>query len=214
MHTHANHYARQQQQLRRDEWRSRPDRSLSMHVQVDGIEFNHRNDRPFFFGARGSLHEWFVVTWGSVIDAPRGRASKSVEKDKGKPPLSEMWVSGESRGCCTFPESSHSLSSLPPDPCLKELIPLLIQLKWSYLSHPDISVISGQQCCWMRHLSKALERCSGRCNFFCLLKWNAVCTLNYMFVHSFNCWQFITQKSWQFRNTGSFVSSCSCCFCH
>lgn len=25
------------------------DESLSMHVQVDGIEFNHRNDRPFFF---------------------------------------------------------------------------------------------------------------------------------------------------------------------
>lgn len=47
-----------------------------------------------------------------------------------------------STGCGSFPEPSHSLSSLPPDPCLKELTPLLIQLKWSYLSHPDISVIS------------------------------------------------------------------------
>ena len=88
MHTHAKHYARQQQQLRRDEWRSRPNGSLSMHVQVDGIEFNHRNDRPFFFGARGRLHEWFVATRGSVIDAPWGRAGKSEEKDEGKPPLS------------------------------------------------------------------------------------------------------------------------------
>lgn len=41
-----------------------------MHVQVDGIEFNHRNDRPFFFGARGRLHEWFVAARGLVIDAP------------------------------------------------------------------------------------------------------------------------------------------------
>lgn len=24
--------------------------------------------------------------------------------------------------------------------------------KWSYLSHADVSIISGQQCCWMRHL--------------------------------------------------------------
>lgn len=46
---------------------------------------------------------------------------------------------------------------LPPDPCLKERIPLLIQLKWSYLSHFDISVISSRQCCWMRHPSKALQ---------------------------------------------------------
>lgn len=51
--------------------------SLSMHVQVDGIEFNHRNDRPFFFsggveglehelwGGGGSrLHERLVVTKG------------------------------------------------------------------------------------------------------------------------------------------------------
>lgn len=36
-------------QLRGDEWRPRPIGSLSMHVQVDRIEFNQRNDRPFFF---------------------------------------------------------------------------------------------------------------------------------------------------------------------
>lgn len=47
--THTNRDARQQQQPKRDEWHSHPNGSLSMHVQVDGIEFNHRNDRPFFF---------------------------------------------------------------------------------------------------------------------------------------------------------------------
>lgn len=88
MHAHVNRYAQQQQQLRRDEWRSRPDGSLSMHVQVDGIEFNHRNDRPFFFGAQGRLHEWFVAMRGLVIDAPWGGASESVKKYQGKLPLS------------------------------------------------------------------------------------------------------------------------------
>lgn len=88
MNTHVKHYAQQQQQLRRDEWRSCPDGSLSMHVQVDGIEFNHRNDRPFFFREQGRQHEWFVANRGLVIDAPWGRANESVEKDDGKPPLS------------------------------------------------------------------------------------------------------------------------------
>lgn len=34
------------------------DESLSMHVQVAGIEFNHRNDKSFFFGVVEVGSEW------------------------------------------------------------------------------------------------------------------------------------------------------------
>lgn len=167
MHTHANHYARQQQQLRRDERRSRPDGSLSMHVQVDGIEFNHRNDRPFFFGARGRLHEWFVATRGSWLMPHEEEPANLLRETRENHPCHKCELQKNPGVVVVFLQSRRSLSSLPPDLCLKELIPFLNQLKWPYLSHPDNSVISGQPCCWMRHLSKAPESCSGRCSFFC-----------------------------------------------
>ncbi len=59
-HTHTSAH-RPPRQLSGDEWRPRPIGSLSMHVQVDRIEFKHRNDRPFFFG-RATLQEWVMVT--------------------------------------------------------------------------------------------------------------------------------------------------------
>lgn len=55
-------------------------------------------------------------------------------------------------GLWYFSEPGHSLSSLPPDPCLKELILLPTQPKWSYLSHPYVSVIGGLHCCWMKRI--------------------------------------------------------------
>lgn len=72
----------------------------------------------FLGGARGRLHEWFVVTRGSVIDAPRGKASGSAQKEEKK---SNRVVSISARRIQElrrFPlKSSGSLSSLPPDPC-------------------------------------------------------------------------------------------------
>lgn len=75
-------YAQQQQQLKHDEWHGRPDESLSMHVQVDGIEFNHRNDRPFFFlvgaGRATGQATWMVCGDEGLDDWCPGRKSQWI----------------------------------------------------------------------------------------------------------------------------------------
>lgn len=164
-----NRYAQQQQQLKRDEWRARPDESLSMHVQVDGIEFNHRNDRPFFFGGGGG----------------GGQATWMVCGDEGLndwcPRRKSQWICGGrwKKSCLVINWSVWRIQEAPHFPRISPLLILfttwflfegahtapLIQLKWSYLSH--IAVIGGGQCCWIRHSRRAQESCS-RCSFSCL----------------------------------------------
>lgn len=58
---------------------------LNLTTEMTGHSF-------FFFwaggvGTRGRLHEWSVVTRGSMIDAPGGRASESVAEDERKAAL-------------------------------------------------------------------------------------------------------------------------------
>lgn len=172
-------YAQQQQQLKRDEWRARPDESLSMHVQVDGIEFNHRNDRPFFF-----LFFFFLVGAVAGMGGGTGQATWMVCGDEGLddwcPRRKSQWICGRrwKKSCLVINWSVWRIQEAQHFPQILPLLILfttwllfegahtapLIQLKWSYLSH--VPVIVGRQCCWIRHLSKA-QSCS-RCSSSCL----------------------------------------------
>lgn len=91
-------------------------------------------------------------------------------------------------GLWYFSEPGHSLSSLPPDPCLKELILLPTQHKWSYLSHPYVSVIGGLHCCWMKRIKVSPGELLGDvASFVRPIKRNAECLLNYTSAQSFIC---------------------------
>lgn len=168
-----NRYAQQQQQLKRDEWRACPDESPSMHVQVDGIEFNHRNDRSFFFfffgpGGWGHGAGYMNGLWwrGAQWLMPREEEPVNLwRKMKEKLPCCLAWSVWRIQEAPHFPRISLLLILFSTWFLFEGAYTVaLIQPKWSYLSPSP--VIGGRQCCWIRHLSKAQESCN-RCSFSC-----------------------------------------------
>lgn len=180
MHTHANHYAQQQQQLRRDEWRSRPDGSLSMHVQVDGIEFNHRNDRPFFFGARGTGYMNGLWRQGALWLMPREEERENLwRKTRENHPCHKCERLEKRRVVVLF------LNLATPYP-LYHLIPVRKSL-YLFSSNKMVLFITPWRFChqWPTVLlNETLEL-----SFRELLRWNAACTLStmFLFIDSFVC---------------------------
>lgn len=144
-----NRYAQQQQQLKRDEWRACPDESPSMHVQVDGIEFNHRNDRSFFFfflgreGGDTGQATWMVCGDEGLNDWCPGRKSQWICGGRWKKSclVALPGASGGSRRRRTFLESHFCLSSLPPDSCLREHIRWLSFSQNGPIYHPVLSSV-------------------------------------------------------------------------